>query len=71
MAHVNRNCVLFRVSKVLGLPIICGGLGYGGRAHAANEYMSIQGLREFETFVATFLYFIAGDKITAGSECPL
>jgi acetylornithine deacetylase/succinyl-diaminopimelate desuccinylase-like protein len=52
----------FAFQRVLGLPVICGGIGHGCRAHAASEYMSIQGLREFEKFVSTFLYFIAKDK---------
>ena len=33
--------------------------GQGGRAHVANEYMSVSGLKTFEKFVATFLYTVA------------
>jgi hypothetical protein len=45
----------FVYSRILGLPVAAGGLGHGGRPHVANEYMSIQGLRVFEKFAATFL----------------
>jgi len=31
------------------------------KAHAANEYMSVRGLREFEKFVATLLHCVAED----------
>jgi acetylornithine deacetylase/succinyl-diaminopimelate desuccinylase-like protein len=40
-------------------PIVSGGLGHGGRQHVANEYMTVEGLRDFEKFVATFLYSMA------------
>jgi len=49
----------FVYSRILALPVAAGGLGHGGRPHVANEYMSVQGLREFEKFVATFLYLMA------------
>jgi acetylornithine deacetylase/succinyl-diaminopimelate desuccinylase-like protein len=50
----------FVFSRILELPVVSGGLGHGGRQHAANEYMTVQGLADFEKFVATFLY-LAGD----------
>ena len=49
----------FVFSRVLGLPVVSGGLGHGGRQHVANEYMTVSGLRDFERFVATFLYLMA------------
>jgi acetylornithine deacetylase/succinyl-diaminopimelate desuccinylase-like protein len=49
----------FVFSRILGLPVVSGGLGHGGRQHVANEYMSARGLRDFEKFVATFLYLMA------------
>ena len=49
----------FVYSRILGLPVAAGGLGHGGRPHVANEYMSIQGLRAFEKFAATFLSLMA------------
>jgi acetylornithine deacetylase/succinyl-diaminopimelate desuccinylase-like protein len=51
----------FVFSRILGLPVVSGGLGHGGKQHAANEYMTVQGLKEFEQSVATFLYCMAGD----------
>lgn len=50
----------FVFSRILGLPVVSGGLGHGGREHVANEYMTVDGLRDFEKFVATYLYMIAG-----------
>jgi len=49
----------FVFSRVLDLPVVSGGLGHGGRQHVANEYMTVRGLRDFEMFVATFLYLLA------------
>jgi len=49
----------FTFSRILDLPVVSGGLGQGGRAHVANEYMSVSGLKTFEKFVATFLYTVA------------
>lgn len=51
----------FVFSRILGLPVVSGGLGHGGREHVANEYMTVNGLLDFEKFVATYLYMIAGD----------
>ena len=49
----------FVFSRILGLPVVSGGLGHGGKQHVANEYMTVGGLRDFERFVATFLYLMA------------
>jgi acetylornithine deacetylase/succinyl-diaminopimelate desuccinylase-like protein len=46
----------FAFSRSLGLPVVAGGLGHGGHAHARNEYFVVEGLKRFEKFVATFLY---------------
>jgi acetylornithine deacetylase/succinyl-diaminopimelate desuccinylase-like protein len=55
-----------RISPFKGIPIIAGGAGLGGRAHAANEYYVIEGAGKVygmagaEKAVATFLYAFAG-----------
>jgi acetylornithine deacetylase/succinyl-diaminopimelate desuccinylase-like protein len=49
----------FVFSRILGLPVVSGGLGHGKRQHVANEYMTVKGLADFEKFVATFLYLLA------------
>ncbi|MGE0039694.1 MAG: M20/M25/M40 family metallo-hydrolase [Vicinamibacterales bacterium] len=55
-----------RVSSFPGVPIVGGGAGVGGRAHAANEYYVIEGagkvygLAGAEKAVATTLYAYAG-----------
>jgi acetylornithine deacetylase/succinyl-diaminopimelate desuccinylase-like protein len=59
----------FTFSRILGLPVVSGGLGHGGRQHAANEYMTVQGLRDFEKFVATFLYLVARQPARLHDRC--
>lgn len=55
-----------RISPFKGIPIVAGGAGLGGRAHAANEYYVIEGagrvygMAGAEKAVATFLYAFAG-----------
>jgi acetylornithine deacetylase/succinyl-diaminopimelate desuccinylase-like protein len=49
----------FVFSRILKLPVVGGGLGHGGKSHAVDEYMTVEGLRDFEKFVATFLYLLA------------
>jgi acetylornithine deacetylase/succinyl-diaminopimelate desuccinylase-like protein len=46
----------FVFSRILRLPVVSGGLGHGGRQHNPDEYMTVEGLRDFEKFVTTFLY---------------
>lgn len=55
-----------RVSAFKGVPIVGGGAGHGGRAHAANEYYVIEGAGKVygmagaEKAVATLMYAFAG-----------
>jgi acetylornithine deacetylase/succinyl-diaminopimelate desuccinylase-like protein len=55
-----------KISNFKGVPIVAGGGGNGGRAHAANEYYIIEGagkvygLAGAEKAVATFMYAFAG-----------
>jgi len=46
----------FVFSRILGMPVVSGGLGYGNRPHSPDEYMTVEGLRDFEKFVVSFLY---------------
>ncbi len=55
---------LYLFTNELGLDTISGGLGHGGRAHAANEYASIEGMRLFEKSMVTLLYVLA-DELAA------
>jgi acetylornithine deacetylase/succinyl-diaminopimelate desuccinylase-like protein len=52
----------FVFSRILGLPVVSGGLGHGGRQHVTNEYMSVRGFKDFEMFVATFLSLLANQS---------
>ncbi len=59
----------FVFSQILGLPVVSGGLGHGSKQHVANEYMTIKGLKDFEMFVATFLYLMAdGVQLIPGEK---
>jgi acetylornithine deacetylase/succinyl-diaminopimelate desuccinylase-like protein len=55
------------------MPIIGGGAGFGGNAHAANEYYilegagKIYGMADAEKSVATFLYAFAGKLLPGAS----
>jgi acetylornithine deacetylase/succinyl-diaminopimelate desuccinylase-like protein len=49
----------FVFSRILRLPVVSGGLGHGGRQHNPDEFMTVEGLREFEKFVVSFLYMMA------------
>jgi acetylornithine deacetylase/succinyl-diaminopimelate desuccinylase-like protein len=55
-----------KISSFAGVPIIGGGAGLGGRAHAANEYYVIEGAGKVygmagaEKGVATLVYAFAG-----------
>jgi acetylornithine deacetylase/succinyl-diaminopimelate desuccinylase-like protein len=55
-----------KISPFKGVPIVMGGAGHGGRAHAANEYYVIEGagkvygLAGAEKGVATTMYAFAG-----------
>ena len=55
-----------KISPFKGVPIVGGGAGLGGRAHAANEYYVIEGAGKVygmagaEKTVATLLYAFAG-----------
>jgi len=47
----------------LNLPYTIGGLGHGSRAHSPNEYITVEGIRDNEKSIATFLYEYAYGKI--------
>jgi acetylornithine deacetylase/succinyl-diaminopimelate desuccinylase-like protein len=51
----------------LGLPLIMGGLGHGGRAHSPNEYAVVDQLRLFEQSMITFLNLYAQPSLTSSS----
>ena len=40
----------------IGLPFAIGGAGHGGRAHAADEYATVEGLRAHMKHAVAFLY---------------
>lgn len=39
----------------LNLPVISAGIGRMGRLHAANEYITVEGLNLYEKFSVAFL----------------
>ncbi|MEX2725133.1 MAG: M20/M25/M40 family metallo-hydrolase [Candidatus Freyarchaeota archaeon] len=38
------------------MKFIMSGPGHGGRAHAPNEYLMVDGIKDFEKYIASFLY---------------
>jgi acetylornithine deacetylase/succinyl-diaminopimelate desuccinylase-like protein len=64
-----------KISPFKGVPIVGGGAGHGGRAHAANEYYVIEGAGKVygmagaEKAVATLVYAWAG-KVAPGPAKP-
>jgi acetylornithine deacetylase/succinyl-diaminopimelate desuccinylase-like protein len=64
-----------KISPFKGVPIVGGGAGHGGRAHAANEYYVIEGAGKVygmagaEKAVATLVYAWAG-KVPPGPAQP-
>jgi hypothetical protein len=64
-----------KISPFKGIPIVAGGAGVGGRAHAANEYYVIEGagkvygLAGAEKAVATIMYAFAG-KVPPAPAAP-
>lgn len=46
----------FVFDQYLKVPWVHGGLGHGGRAHAPNEFATVEGMKLFERGEATFLY---------------
>lgn len=63
-----------KISPFKGVPIVSGGAGLGGRAHAANEYYVIEGAGKVygmagaEKAVATLLYAFAGKVPPKGAS---
>jgi acetylornithine deacetylase/succinyl-diaminopimelate desuccinylase-like protein len=49
----------FVFSRILRMPVVAGGLGFGNRPHSPDEYMTVEGLRDFEKWVTTFFYMLA------------
>src|SRR5207244_5832686 len=49
----------FAFDEYLKLPWVSTGLGHGSRAHAPNEYASIDGMKRFMAGEATLLYAAA------------
>ena len=43
-------------TQLLGIPAAGGGMGHGGKAHAPNEYIVLEGYRDCMKSAVTFLY---------------
>jgi acetylornithine deacetylase/succinyl-diaminopimelate desuccinylase-like protein len=57
---IGGSAPFYLFTEVLGIPIVMGGLGHGGRAHSPNEYATVEGMKLFEKSVATFLTYFSG-----------
>jgi acetylornithine deacetylase/succinyl-diaminopimelate desuccinylase-like protein len=51
----------FLFEENIGLPFAIGGAGHGGRAHAADEYATVAGLRAHMKHSVAFLYRVAAE----------
>jgi acetylornithine deacetylase/succinyl-diaminopimelate desuccinylase-like protein len=49
-------------SNILKIPYAWGGLGIAGGSHSSNEFFSIEGFRQFEKSIVSFLYRFADDS---------
>ena len=54
----------FLFEQNLGLPFAIGGAGHGGRAHAADEFATVEGLRAHMKHTVAFLYRLAEELRT-------
>ena len=50
---------LYLFTELLGLPFAFGGLGHGLHSHARNEFISVEGMRDFFRSMASFLFAFA------------
>lgn len=58
---IGGSAPFYLFTEELGIPIIIGGLGHGGRAHSPNEYAPVSGMKLYEKSVATYLYVFGAD----------
>ena len=56
----------FAFDRYLRLPWVSTGLGHGSRAHAPNEYASIEGMKRFMLGEASLVYAAARERRAAG-----
>ncbi len=50
---------MYLFTEVLGLPFAFGGVGHGGRSHAPNEYLMLDGYRSLQRCIVSFLFDFA------------
>jgi acetylornithine deacetylase/succinyl-diaminopimelate desuccinylase-like protein len=53
--HLAGSAPFYLFTEVLKIPTAMGGLGHGGRAHSPNEYVTLEGMKQYEESVASFL----------------
>ena len=58
--HLAGSAPFYLFTEVLNIPTALGGLGHGGRAHSPNEYVTLDGLKQYEKSVAGFLLNLGG-----------
>lgn len=50
---------MYLFTEVLGLPFAFGGVGHGGRSHAPDEYLMLDGFRSMQRSIVSFLFDFA------------
>lgn len=58
--HLAGSAPFYLFTEVLKIPTAMGGLGHGGRAHSPNEYVTLDGLKQYEKSFASFLVNLGG-----------
>jgi acetylornithine deacetylase/succinyl-diaminopimelate desuccinylase-like protein len=53
--HLSGSAPFYLFTEALNIPTVMGGLGHGGRSHSPNEYATLEGLKQYERSVASFL----------------
>ena len=63
MTTITGSAPSYLFTKKLGLPIVMAGPGYGGRAHAPNEFIEVEGIRKMIEYMPALLLDWSKEKI--------
>lgn len=57
--HLGGSAPFYLFTERLGIPVVMGGLGHGGRPHSPDEYATLEGMKLCEKSVASLLMNLA------------
>ena len=55
---------MYLFTDIVGIPFVFGGLGHGGNSHSIDEYILVDGLRDFYRSMVSFLFQFASTAQT-------